>query len=174
MVKQNSTTDTQSDTQSDRELVITRVFNAPRDLVFSVWTEPKHIEQWWGPKGFTTRVEDMDFRSGGKWRYVMCGPDGTEYPGSGVFREIVPPERIVTTDEFDEEFEQVTTTDLPSGVMVVTASFEDLGNQTRLILRIMHATADDRRKHEAMGVVGGWNSSFDCLDEYLATMTESK
>lgn len=154
--------------QGDREVVITRIFNAPRDLVFKVWTEPEHIAQWWGPKGFTTTVSQMDFRAGGTWRYVMHGPDGTEYPASGVFREIVPPERIVTTDEFDQGEEQVVKTDLPSGVMVVTTLFEDLGNKTRLTIRILHSSVEDRLKHEEMGVVGGWNSSLDCLDDYLA------
>ena len=154
--------------QSDREIVITRIFNAPRELVFKVWTDPQHITQWWGPKGFTTTVSKMDFRPGGTWHYVMHGPDGTDYPVKGSFREIVPLEKIVTTDEFDEGFEQLVKTELPSGTMVATTLFEDLGDQTRLTLRILHATAEDRRKHEEMGVVGGWNSSFDCLDEYLA------
>ncbi|MGH2416270.1 MAG: SRPBCC domain-containing protein [Microcystaceae cyanobacterium] len=166
MLKQNHSTDT----QSDCEIVIIRVFNAPRELVFPAWTEPKHIEQWWGPKGFTTRVEQMDLRPGGTWRYVMCGPDGTEYPVNGVFREVVPPERLVTSDEFDEGFEQVVKVDLPSGTIVATAIFEDLGDKTRLTLRIMHSTAEERRKHEEMGVVAGWNSSFECLDEHLATL----
>ncbi|NEQ25474.1 MAG: hypothetical protein F6K28_41705 [Microcoleus sp. SIO2G3] len=71
-----------------------------RHPLFKAWTEPKHIEQWWGPKGFTTRVKQMDFRPGGTWRYVMCGPDGTEYPGNSVFKEVVPPERIVASDQF--------------------------------------------------------------------------
>jgi uncharacterized protein YndB with AHSA1/START domain len=159
----------QSESQSDRAIVITRTFNAPRELVFKVWTEPQHITQWWGPKGFTTRVTELDFRSGGQWRYVMLGPDGTEYPVKGVFREIVAPERIVTSDEFDEGFEAVINADLPQGI-VVTATFEALGNQTKLTLLILHATADDRRKHEEMGVVAGWNSTFDCMDEYLATL----
>ncbi len=162
-----------TDAQFDRELVITRIFNAPRDLVFKVWTEPKHITQWWGPKGFTTTVKEMDFRPGGKWHYVMHGPDGTEYPVKGNFREVVPPEKIITTDEFDEGFEEVVKADLPSGIMVVTTLFEDLDNKTRLTLRILHATAEDRRKHEDMGVVGGWNSSFDCLDEHLAKLVKT-
>lgn len=166
MLKQNSSTDT----QNEREIVITRVFNAPRELVFKVWTEPKHIEQWWGPKGFTTRVTELDFRPGGQWRYVMVGPDGTEYPVKGVFREIMPPERIVTSDEFDEGFEQVVQADLPSEIIEAIAIFEDLNNKTRLTLRIMHHTAEDRRKHEEMGVIAGWNSSFDCLDEFLVKM----
>jgi len=165
MLKQNSSTET----QSDREIVITRVFNAPRELVFKAWTEPKHIEQWWGPQGFTTRVTEMDLRPGGQWRYVMISPDGTEYPAKGIFREIVPPERIVTSDEFDEGFEQVVNADLPQGI-VMTAVFEDLNSKTKLTLQILHATAEDRRKHEEMGVIAGWNSSFDCLDEYLISI----
>ncbi|MEH2447796.1 MAG: SRPBCC domain-containing protein [Nostoc sp.] len=146
---------------------MTRVFNAPRELVFKVWTDPKHVVQWWGPKGFTTRVTELDLRPGGKWRYVMIGLDGTEYPVKGVFREIVPFERIVTSDEFDEGFEKVMNADLPRGI-VMTALFEDLGSNTKLRLRIMHESAEDRRKHEEMGVIEGWNSSFDCLDELLA------
>lgn len=163
MLKQTGSTST----QSDREIIITRVFNASRELVFKAWTEPKHIEQWWGPEGFTTRVTEMDLRPGGQWRYVMIGPDGTEYPAKGVFREIVPPERIVTSDEFDEGIEKVLDADLPQG-MVLTAIFEDLEGKTRLTIRVMHESADDRRKHEEMGVVAGWNSSLDCLSEFLA------
>jgi uncharacterized protein YndB with AHSA1/START domain len=159
--------------QSDREIVITRVFDAPRELVFEAWTDPKHITQWWGPKGFTTRVTQLDLRPGGKWRYVMIGPDGTEYPATGTFREIIPPERIVTSDEFDEGFEKVMNANLPRG-MVMTAIFEDLAGKTKLTLRIMHESVADRRKHEEMGVIAGWNSSLECLDEYLAKMVEER
>lgn len=162
-----------TDTQSEREIVITRVFDAPRKLVFEAWTDPKHVAQWWGPKGFTTRVTQLDLRPGGKWRYVMIGPDGTEYPATGTFREIVPPERIVTSDEFDEGFEKVMNANLPRG-MVMTAIFEDLAGKTKLTLRIMHESVADRRKHEEMGVVAGWNSSLECLDEYLAKMVEER
>ncbi|HEY9735586.1 MAG TPA: SRPBCC domain-containing protein [Trichocoleus sp.] len=162
----NSTTP--AGTQDERTIVITRRFNAPRELVWRVWTESAHIAQWWGPQGFTTRVEEMDLRPGGKSRYIMVGPDGTEYPAEGVFQEIVPMERIVTTDEFGEGYEQ-TGVDLPQG-MVLTVLFEDLGDQTQLTLHIVHPTVEERRKHEEMGVVGGWNSSFDCMDEYLATL----
>ena len=162
MVKQNH----ESSTQSDREIVITRIFNAPRELVFKAWTEAKHIEQWWGPEGFTTRVTEMDLRPGGQWCYVMISPDGTEYPAQGVFREIVPPERLVTSDEFGEGIEKVLDVDLPQG-MVMTVLFEDLDGKTKLTIQIVHESADDRRKHEEMGVVPGWNSSLDCLDQYL-------
>lgn len=155
--------------QSDREIVITRVFNAPRDLVWKVWTDPNHVAQWWGPQGFTTRVMELDLRPGGQSRYVMIDPDGTEYPVKGVFQEVVPLERIVTTDEFDEGFEQVVNADLPQGI-VMTVLFEEIEDKTQVTLRIVHPTVEDRRKHEEMGVVGGWNSTLDCLDEYLATL----
>lgn len=156
---------------TERELVIARVFDAPRELVWKAWTESEHIAAWWGPEGFSTRVEENDFRAGGKTRYVMVGPDGTEYPVGGVIKEIVPQERIVTTDEFEEgyEYKDIAEADLPQGV-IMTVLFEDLGQQTKLTLHIAHPTPEERRKHEEMGVVGGWQSSFDCLDEYLREM----
>ncbi|MBD2355427.1 SRPBCC domain-containing protein [Tolypothrix sp. FACHB-123] len=169
MLKQNDSTST----QSEREIIITRIFNAPRELVFQAWTDPKHIVQWWGPKGFTTRVTELDLRPGGQSRYVMVGPDGTEYPVKGVFYEIVPPERIVSSDEFDEGFEQLINGDLPQGI-VMTVMFEDLEGKTKLTLQIRHATESDRRKHEEMGVVAGWNSTFDCLDEFLAKQAKQQ
>ena len=151
-----------------KEIVITREFAAPRQLLWDVWTRPEHIEKWWGPRCFTTRVIAMDFRVGGKWEYVMTGPDGSEYPVIGIFSEVTPPERIVTTDEFGEDYdERMPGVDLPKG-LVVTAVFEDLGERSRLILTTSHVTVEDRKKHEAMGVVAGWNSSFDKMDEYLA------
>src|SRR5262245_47165811 len=97
-----------------KEIVITREFDAPRELVWKAWTEPARIAQWWGPRGFTTTVTAMDLRVGGRWRYVMHGPDGAQYPVCGVFREVVPPERIVTTDEFDEGWQPPQPMDLPS------------------------------------------------------------
>lgn len=155
---------------NDRELVIVREFDAPRSLFWKVWTEPRHITQWFGPRGFSTRVETYDFRVGGKWSYTMVGPDKAEYPCDGIFKEIVPVERIVTTDEFGEEMLKGQPADAFPRGMVVTALFEDLGDRTRLIIRIMHQSVEDRIKHEKMGVVGGWGSSFDCLDEYITSL----
>ena len=166
--RSNENAATQS-TTAEREIVITRVLNAPRELVWQAWTDPAHIAQWWGPKGFSAKVPELDLRSGGRWRYIMIGPDGAEYPSEGVFREVVPFERIVTTDEFGDDFQPPEGMDLPRGI-VVTCLFEDLDDKTRLTLRIAHPTVEDRRKHEAMGVVAGWNSSLDCLEEELATM----
>lgn len=150
---------------ADRTIVITRTFAAPRELVWKVWTDPKHVEKWWGPRGFSTTVRQLDLRPGGKSDYVMKGADGAEYPVGGTFREVVPFERIVSTDEFLEGFE-VPGVDLPRGI-VATIEFADDGpNRTRLTITLTHPTQEDKAKHEAMGVVGGWLSSLDCLDEY--------
>src|SRR5258708_29275739 len=79
---------------AERELVITRIFDAPRELVFKVWTDPKHLAQWWGPQGFTNPVCEIDLRPGGALRIVMRAPDGAEHPMTGIYREIVAPERL--------------------------------------------------------------------------------
>lgn len=79
---------------TDRELVFTRIFDVPRDLVFTAWTDPKHVAQWWGPIGFTTTIHEMDVRPNGVWRLTMRGPDGVDYRNRIVFLEVVRPERL--------------------------------------------------------------------------------
>lgn len=158
--------------QNEKDIVITREFAAPRQLVWDVWTKPEHVEKWFGPQGFSTRVEQLDFKVGGQTKYVMIGPDGKEYPSQGVYKEIVPIEKIVTTDEFGEEFENsegVKKEDLPQG-MVQTYLFEDLASRTKLTIITSHPTVEDKKKHEAMGVVEGWNSSLDKAEDYLAEL----
>jgi uncharacterized protein YndB with AHSA1/START domain len=155
--------------RSDKDIVITREFAAPRQLVWDVWTQPEHIEKWFGPKGFTTRVEALDFKVGGRATYVMIDSAGTEYPSTGVYLEIVPIEKIVTTDEWGEGIENVEAlkdVDLPQG-MVSTFLFDDLGERTKVTVITSHPTLEDKKKHEDMGVVAGWNSSFEKMDEYL-------
>lgn len=154
---------------ADRELVITRTFDAPRELVWQAWTRPEHIAKWLGPGPFTVRVDEYDLRVGGQWRYVMIGPDGTEYPSLGQFREVLPPCRLVTTDEFGEGFDQVMDVDLPTGI-VTTVVFEDLGDRTQVTIRMSHPTVEDRIKHENMGVMPGWNATLDKLGELLTTL----
>lgn len=152
----------------EKSIVISRVFNAPREQVWRAWTDPGAIAQWFGPKGFSTRVDELDFRPGGRSKYTMIGPDGAEYPSVGVFREVVPMEKIVTTDEFGEDYKASSKDDLPRG-MVLTCFFEDAGpGRTLLTLHIAHPDAEGRRKHEEMGVVAGWGSTLDCLEEYLS------
>src|ERR1700677_3316170 len=80
---------------ADREIITTRFFNAPRELVWAAWTDPKHIAQWWGPNGFTTTIQEMDVRPGGDWRLIMHGPDGRDYKNHSVFVEVEKPSRLV-------------------------------------------------------------------------------
>jgi len=152
---------------NDRELVITREFNAPRQLVWDAWTKPEHREKWFGPKGYTIKVISCDFREGGKWSEKMIGPEG-EFPYSGMYKEIVPIEKIVSTDDFDEATKEQMP-ELPEG-MVVTTLFDDKGERTGVTIRTLHPTVEDLKKHEAMGVVEGWGSTLDNLVEYLAEL----
>jgi uncharacterized protein YndB with AHSA1/START domain len=140
------------------ELVIRRVFDAPRTLVFRAWTQPEHLARWWGPKGFTLVAYEIDVRPGGGWYRRMRSPEGAEYVKRGVYREIVPPERLVFTYVNEDS-------DGSLGLeTVVTVTFEDLGERTRLTL---HHTGFDsipsRDGHE-----GGWNSALARFVEYLA------
>src|SRR5437762_13766409 len=112
-----------------REIVATRVVDAPRDLVWKLWTEPEHIKRWWGPNGFTNTIHEMDVRPGGVWRFVMHGPDGTDYPNKNVFVEVVPPGRIVLDHASSPNFR-------------MTATFEDVGGgRTRLSVRMVFESA---------------------------------
>lgn len=161
--------DTTTET-SGHALVVTRLFDAPRSLVWEAWTQAEHISQWWGPKGFSTRVETLEFRPGGTWRYIMTAPDGKEYPVIGEFLEIVEPEKIVGVDHFGEEYQAVIDpSKLPSQV-IMTTIFEEEGNQTRITITMTHPSAEDKAKNEQMGAVHGWNAGFDQLADYLATV----
>lgn len=154
----------------EKQILLSRVFDAPRELVWKAWTDPQCVERWWGPAGFGTRVKELDLRVGGRSAYVMIGPDGSEYPVEGVFREIVPFERIVTTDDFGEEYRAASVEDLPEGI-ILTVLFEEVDEKrTRLTLELSHPNAEERRKHEEMGVVEGWGSSLDCLETELGRM----
>jgi uncharacterized protein YndB with AHSA1/START domain len=116
-----------------RELVISRLIDAPRDLVFKAWTHPDHVGQWWGPDGFTTTTREIDVRPGGVWRYVMHGPDGTDYPNRIDFREIAEPERLVYDHSGDSP-------DDPSRFLT-TVTFEDQAGKTLLTMRALFETA---------------------------------
>ena len=118
---------------ADRELVIKRVFDAPRELVFAVWTDPEHVAQWWGPNGFSTTIQEMDVRPDGIWRLVMHGPDGTDYKNKIVFLEVVKPERLVYKHEPEEGTEPVT--------FETTVTFADRGDKTEITLRMLFPSA---------------------------------
>jgi uncharacterized protein YndB with AHSA1/START domain len=156
-----SSTTTVLTTPSDREIVFTRVFNAPRDLVFKVYTDPKLIPQWWGPRHLTTTVDKMDVRPGGLWRFVQHMPNGSDYASKGVYREIVPPERIVGTFEFEGR---------PGHVAVETATFEDHDGKTKLTLRVFFDTVEDRDLALKSGAEKGAAETQDRLSELLGRL----
>jgi uncharacterized protein YndB with AHSA1/START domain len=146
-------------TPTDREIHVERVFDAPRDRVFAVYTDPELIPEWWGPRGTETSVDEMDVRPGGGWRFVGQGPDGSEAAFRGVFREIVPPERIVYSFEWEG---------MPGHVSVDTVTFEDLGGQTRIVSDTVFHTPEERDGMIESGMEGGLNDTYDRLDELLA------
>jgi uncharacterized protein YndB with AHSA1/START domain len=151
-----------------RSIVGTRVLAAPRALVFSVWTDPKHLVQWWGPNGFRTTTHAFDFRPGGVWRFVMHGPDGRDYQNRITFDEIVAPERIVYRHDGAEDAEPVTFTQ--------TVTFEDIGNgETRLIWHGKFPWAEERaRVIREYGADKGLAQTMARLDDYLAALVTER
>jgi uncharacterized protein YndB with AHSA1/START domain len=121
----------------DREIVTIRTFNAPRELVFNMWTDPEHIARWWGPKGFTTTTFNMEVKPGGVWRFVMHGPDGRDYQNRITFDEVMPPERIVYRHGGD---------DVEPVQFKTTVIFEDIGGRTRMTWRGDFPSADERNR----------------------------
>jgi uncharacterized protein YndB with AHSA1/START domain len=147
---------------SARTVVITRVFDAPRELVFKAWTDAGQLARWWGPKGFTNPICEVDARVGGALRIVMRAPDGAEHPMTGVFREITAPARLVfTTVAVDGEGKP-----LLEGLTTVT--FAEHGGKTKLTVesRAVGLVADAARMLE--GMEAGWTQSIDRLGEHLA------
>jgi uncharacterized protein YndB with AHSA1/START domain len=151
------------------ELVITRIFDAPRELVWKTWTEPERVKHWWGPEGFTAPFCRIDLRVGGTYLYCMQSPVGREYWSTGVYREIVLPERIVCTDSFsDEKGNVVPASHYGMGAdwpreLVVTVTFEEQGGRTKFTLR--HAGFPSGEMRDLAG--DGWNTSLDKLAESL-------
>ena len=143
-----------------RTLVIERIFDAPRDLVFKAWTDPNHMRHWWGPRGFDSTVLAMDFRIGGAYRIQMRSPENTDHWSQGIYREIVPPERLVMVGSWADERGNPTTPETTT-----TVTFEDRGGKTRLTLHAIFESVTARDAHR-----GGWNSSFERLAAYLANV----
>jgi uncharacterized protein YndB with AHSA1/START domain len=127
---------------AEREIKIERVFDAPRDRVFAVYTDPALIPEWWGPRGTTTIVDEMDVRTGGRWRFIMRDADGTETGLRGAYREVTPPERIVQTFEWEP---------MAGHVSVETATFEDLGDRTKVTTISLFQYPRGARRHARVG-----------------------
>jgi uncharacterized protein YndB with AHSA1/START domain len=142
----------------DRVLTITRVFDAPREVVWKAWTDPRHLMSWWGPRAHPAETVEADVRVGGRWRHCLRAvEDGSELRHGGVFREVVPPERLVFTFAWEQEGER-------GNENVVTITFSEQGGKT---LMDFHQTpfwsTEERDGHQ-----GGWGSAFDRLDDLLA------
>lgn len=149
---------------ADREIVLTRVFDAPRELVWNAWTDPEQVVQWWGPKGFTMTIHEMDVRPGGVWRNTMHGPDGTDYPNKSVFIEVVKPERIVYSHSGGKKGD-------PGAQSEVTWTFEAQGDKTKITLRMVFPSAAVREHVvKTYGAIEGGKQTLERLSGHLAKM----
>ena len=146
---------------SDQEIVMERVFNAPRELVFKAHTDPNLISQWWGPRRYTTTVDKMDLRVGGVWRFVQHDADGNEFAFNGVYREIVPPERLSYTFEFEG---------MPGHVLVETVTFEEQNGKTKVTVTGLYQSVEDRDGMLQSGMEEGANESYERLVELLGAL----
>jgi uncharacterized protein YndB with AHSA1/START domain len=147
----------------NREIVISRVFDAPRETVWNAWTDPKQVAQWWGPRGFTTTIHEMDVRPGGVWRHTMHGPDGANYPNRHVFLEVVKPERIVYSHTGGREGSV-------SADFQTTWTFEEEeDNKTRVtVCMVFDSQADRDRTEKEYAAVEGGTQTLACLADQLA------
>ena len=165
MSQQNS--DSPTTLPTDNELVYSRVFNAPRALVWKAWSQAEHLAQWWGPEGWTLPVCEIDFKPGGKWFYAMQGPEGEMGYAGATYQEIVEPERIVYVDYFaDEKGNQVA--DLPE--THVTITFTENAGKTTMSYLLRFAKTEDRDTIMQMGMEYGFKDSLERLVKHLSTV----
>jgi uncharacterized protein YndB with AHSA1/START domain len=152
-------------TPSDQEIRMTRLFDAPRQLVFEAMSRPEHVRRWWGQlgEGYSVPVCEIDLRPGGRWRFVSRHPQG-EAAFHGEYREITPPSRIVFTEIFEE---------FPDSVSVVTAELTDEGGKTRLTATVRYPSKDVRDMVVASGMSTGAGISYDRLEDLLAELQRS-
>ncbi len=140
---------------ADREIAITRLLNAHRELVWKVWTDPQHIKHWWGPNGFTNTIHKMDVRPGGEWLFIMHGPDGVDYKNKIIYIEVTKPEKIV--------YDHVSTPKFRT-----TVTFEEQDNKTKLNMQMHFDTAEERdRTIEKFGAKEGLNQTINKLAAYI-------
>lgn len=144
---------------SDRDLMLTRIINAPREKVYKAWTNAELLKQWFSPLPYTTPHAELDVRTGGANLIVMRGPDGNEFPNRGVYLDVIENERIVVTDAFNKAWEPA-----EKPFMTVILTFEEHGGKTRYTALVRHWTAADREAHEKMGFHEGWGKCTDQLE----------
>ena len=152
-----------ADASTNRELVLERVLNAPRERVYQAWTDPQLLTQWFTPRPWTTPRAELDVKPGGSNLVVMRGPDGKEFPNRGVYLEVVPNERLVFTDAYTTAWEPA-----EKPFMTVVLTFADAGpGKTLYRARALHWTVADREVHEKMGFHAGWGQATTQLEELL-------
>ena len=144
----------------NRTLTLKRTFDAPVKLVWKAWTQPEHIINWWAPKGMKIEVIEHDFSVGGKWKYVMPMPDGSEFISEGEYLEIVEFKKIITTANFKPMTEGVE----------IQALFEENGDKTHFTFNVVHQTEEYCKQQEKMGFYNGWGTAFDRLETFVNTL----
>jgi uncharacterized protein YndB with AHSA1/START domain len=164
---QNLGNDSISIVTDGAELVIERIFDAPRELVWKAVTEPEHIQNWWGPYGTTTTVVEMDVRPGGTWRFINHGPDGQDAPFKGEYLEVVPPERIVQTFIFDVE-------GFNDQAAIETMTLEALDGRTRILVRSRYPSEESLIGAMSSGMARGVIETYDRLDQLLTGMAANR
>ncbi len=148
---------------ADGEIVISRLIDAPRELVFDAWTDPKHIGEWFGPDGFTITTHEMDVRPGGVWRFVMHGPDGVDYPNRIAYTEISRPE-LIAYDHDDDD-------DPPATSFKARVTFVERDGKTELTMHSLFPTAAERaRVVEEHGAIEGGHQTLGRLEAYLSSI----
>jgi uncharacterized protein YndB with AHSA1/START domain len=165
----------QSTTATEKDFVIERIYDAKPARVFKAWTDPQQLAQWWGPREFTGSCE-MDFRGGGAFRITMHATDGTLYPMTGAFREIIEPTKLVWVQscvDHPPEWHELINKNVPGGSdvlndVVVTITFEEQQGKTKLTVRMHFDSAEDRDALVKFGMHDGWSQSLDKLKELLA------
>ena len=162
---------------ADRSMTMTRWFDAPRDRVWRAWTDPSELAQWWGPHGYTNPISEADARPDGSYRIVMHSPEGIDYPTTGRFLEVDPPNRLVFTDEATDmppDWQAALdahTPSTPAGTelrIVNTVTFEDRDDGTLLTITSAFLSNEERDAVVKLGAISGWSESFEKLDSLLA------
>jgi uncharacterized protein YndB with AHSA1/START domain len=143
-----------------RTLTLKRTYDAPVKLVWEAWTKPEHIAQWWGPKGMKLKIIEHNFKVGGKWKYTMDMPDGSEFVSEGVYSVIVQFQKIFSSAEFRPMTEGVE----------IQAIFEAKGNKTDFTFNVVHPTEEYKNQQMKMGFDKGWGSVFDRLGEFAKSL----
>ncbi|MET1080998.1 MAG: SRPBCC domain-containing protein [Pseudomonas sp.] len=161
-----STTDKQANTAATAEsakegLVISRLIDAPRERVFQAWTDPAELVHWWGPHGFSTPLCELDVRPGGEFRLHMRSPEGEVYPIRGRYHEVVCPELLVYSDDWEEGFR-------PSQDSHVQVQFTEQADKTLLTVRSLFASVEEREAMEQQGLIEGWLEGLERLESHLA------